>query len=93
VVGEGVQLARLVRRVEPKYPVLPLQARMEGKVVLRAVIAKDGTIQSLEVMSGHPLFIDAAREAIAQWRYQVTLLHGEPVEVETQITVVFTLRK
>jgi protein TonB len=93
VVSEGVQAARLVRRVEPKYPVLPLQARMEGKVVLRAVIAKDGTIQSLEVMSGSPLFVDAAREAIAQWRYQPTLLNGVPVEVETVITVVFAFKR
>ncbi len=89
----AVQEARLVRRVEPRYPPLPRSAGIEGKVVLRAVIAKDGTIQSLEVMSGHPLFVYAAREAIAQWRYQPTLLHGEPVEVETQITVVFTLRR
>ncbi len=92
-VPPAVQEARLVRRVEPKYPPLPKSAGIEGKVVLRAVIAKDGTIQSLEIVSGHPLFIDAARDAIAQWRYQPTLLHGEPVEVETVITVVFTLRR
>jgi protein TonB len=61
--------------------------------VLRAVIAKDGTIQSLEVVSGSPLFIEASREAIAQWRYQPTLLNGEAVEVETVITVVFTLKR
>jgi protein TonB len=93
VVPPAVQEARLVYRAEPKYPPLPLQARMEGKVVLRAVIAKDGTIQSLEVVSGHPLFIEASREAIGRWRYQPTLLHGEPVEVETVITVVFTLKR
>jgi protein TonB len=88
-----VQEARLVYRVDPKYPPLPRSAGIEGKVVLRAIIAKDGTIQSLEVVSGNPLFIYAAREAIAQWRYQPTLLHGEPVEVETAITVVFTLKR
>ena len=93
VVPPAVQEARLVYRVEPKYPPVPLRARMEGKVVLRAVIAKDGTIQSLEVVSGHPLFIEASLEAIGRWRYQPTLLHGEPVEVETVITVVFTLRR
>lgn len=93
VVSEGVQAARLVRRVEPKYPALPRSAGIEGKVVLRAIIAKDGTIQSLEVISGHPLFIEAAREAIGQWRYQPTLLNGVPVEVETQITVVFSMRR
>ncbi len=92
-VPPAVQEARLVRRVEPKYPALPKSAGIEGRVVLRAVIAKDGTIQSLEVVSGSPLFVEASREAIAQWRYQPTLLHGEPVEVETMITVVFTLRR
>jgi protein TonB len=93
VVSEGVQAARLVHRVEPKYPPLARSAGIEGKVVLRAIIAKDGTIQSLEVLSGHPLFIEAAREAIGQWRYQPTLLSGVPVEVETQITVVFSMRR
>jgi protein TonB len=93
VVSEGVQAARLVYRVEPKYPPLPRSAGIEGKVVLRAIIAKDGTIQSLEVLSGHPLFIEAAREAIGQWRYQPTLLSGVPVEVETQITIIFTQRR
>lgn len=92
-VSEGVQAARLVHRVEPKYPPLPRSAGIEGKVVLRAIIAKDGTIQSLEVLSGHPLFIEAAREAIGQWRFQPTLLSGVPVEVETQITVVFSMRR
>ena len=93
VVSEGVQTARLVHRVEPKYPPLPRHAGIEGKVVLRAIIAKDGTIQSLEVMSGSPLFVEAAREAIAQWRFQPTLLSGVPVEVETQITVVFIMKR
>jgi len=93
VVSEGVQTARLVYRVDPKYPPLPRSAGIEGKVVLRAIIAKDGTMQSLETVSGNPLFIFAAREAIVQWRYQATLLHGEPVEVETVITVVFTLKR
>lgn len=92
-VPPAVQEARLVRRVEPKYPPLPKSAGLEGKVVLRAIIAKDGTIQSLEVVSGSPLFIAATTEAILQWRYQPTLLHGEPVEVETMITVFFTLRR
>jgi len=92
-VSEPVQLARLVRRVEPVYPRMLITNRIEGKVELRAVIAKDGTIQSLEVLSGNPLFVRAAREAIEQWRYQPTMLNGEPVEVETIITVVFTLRR
>ncbi|MCL5288755.1 MAG: energy transducer TonB [Acidobacteria bacterium] len=93
VVPPAVQEARLIFRVQPIYPPLPRSAGIEGKVVLRAVIAKDGTIQSLETVSGNPLFIIATREAILRWRYQPTLLHGEPVEVETVITVVFTLRR
>jgi protein TonB len=93
VVPPAVQEARLVYRVDPKYPPLARSAGIEGKVVLRAIVAKDGTIQSLEVVSGSPLFIYAARDAIAQWRYQPTLLHGEPVEVETQITVVFIMKR
>ncbi|HEV8384640.1 MAG TPA: TonB family protein [Candidatus Acidoferrales bacterium] len=92
-VSPAVQAARLILRVEPKYPSPAKSAGIEGKVVLRAVIAKDGTIQSLEVVSGNPLFIETSREAIAQWRYQPTLLHGAPVEVETLITIVFTLRR
>lgn len=92
-VSEGVQAARLIWRVEPKYPPFARSAGMEGKVVLRAIIGKDGTIQSLEVLSGSPLFVAAAREAIAQWRYQPTLLHGEPVEVETVISVIFIMRR
>ena len=82
-------MAASTRREMP----LPRSAGIEGKVVLRAIIDKDGRIQSLEVLSGHPLFIEAAREAIGQWRYQPTLLSGVPVEVETQITVIFTRRR
>ena len=92
-VSEPIQFARLVHRVEPVYPRMLVAARIEGRVILRAVIAKDGTIQSLEVLSGNPLFGQAAREAIERWRYQPTLLNGEPVEVETVITVIFTLKR
>lgn len=89
--GEGVQRALLVRRVEPRYPPLARSARIQGTVELRAIIARDGSIQSLEALSGHPLLVPAAMEAIQQWRYQPTLLNGQPVEVETRISVIFTL--
>jgi len=91
--SEGVQQALLVRRIEPSYPILARQAGVEGTVRLHAVIGRDGTIRELEVLSGHPLLVNAARDAVREWRYQPTLLNGEPVEVETYITVVFQLRR
>jgi len=90
-VGGNVQQAKLVRQPRPVYPPLAKQARIQGVVKLSAVIAKNGTIQQLEVISGHPLLVPAALEAVKQWVYQPTLLNGEPVEVVTQIDVNFTL--
>jgi protein TonB len=91
VVGGNVQQARLIAKPTPVYPPLARQARIQGTVRLQAIIAKDGTIQSLEVVSGHPLLVQSALDAVRQWRYQPTLLNGEPVEVSTTIDVVFTL--
>ena len=90
-IGGNVQQAKLVRQPKPVYPPLAKQARISGVVHLAAVISKDGTIQDLKVISGHPLLIPAALEAVKQWVYQPTLLNGEPVEVSTQIDVNFTL--
>jgi len=90
-VGGQVQQARLISQPRPLYPPLAKQARISGTVVLQAVIAKDGTIQELQVLSGHPLLVAAALDAVKQWRYQPTLLNSEPVEVVTTISVVFTL--
>ena len=90
-VGGNVQQAKLVRQPRPVYPPLAKQARIQGVVKLSAIIARDGTIQHLEVISGHPLLIPSALEAVKQWVYQPTLLNGEPVEVVTQIDVNFTL--
>ena len=67
------------------------QARIQGTVRFEAVIAKDGTIQQLRLVSGHPLLIPSAQEAVKQWVYQPTQLNGEPVEVATTIDVNFTL--
>jgi protein TonB len=90
-VSEGVQEALLVRRVLPVYPELAKRMHLEGTVVLRAVIGRDGMVRSVEVVTGHPMLAKAAREAVLEWRYQPTLLNGEPVEVETAITVHFVL--
>ena len=90
-VGGNVQAARIVNRVQPVYPPLARQTRISGTVRLHAIISKDGTIQQLEVISGHPLLQQAALDAVRQWRYQPTLLNGEPVEIDTTIQVKFTL--
>jgi protein TonB len=90
-IGGNVQQAKLVRQPKPVYPPLAKQARISGVVHLAAVISKDGTIQDLKVISGHPLLIPSALEAVKQWVYQPTQLNGEPVEVSTQIDVNFTL--
>jgi len=90
-IGGNVQSAKLVRQPKPVYPPLAKQARISGTVKLAAVIAKDGSIQDLKVISGHPLLIPAALAAVKQWVYQPTLLNNEPVEVSTQIDVNFTL--
>jgi periplasmic protein TonB len=81
----------LIRRVQPVYPPLAMQIRREGRVELHAIIATDGTIQSLEVVNADPLFIQSALAAVREWRYRPTILDGQPVEVDTQITVIYTL--
>lgn len=81
----------LIHRVEPVYPTLAKQIHKEGRVELRAIIGTDGTIQSLQVVSGDPLFLISAREAVEQWRYRPTYLNGQPVEIDTYITVVYTI--
>lgn len=91
--GGDVQDARIIHRVLPAYPPLARQAGIEGKVVFRAVISAQGLIRSLELVSGHPLLVRAAREAVSQWRYRPTLLNGEPCEVDTVIEVNFTLHR
>lgn len=91
--GGNVQAARLINRVQPTYPPLARQARIQGTVRLHAIIAKDGTVQQLEVLSGHPLLVQSALDAVRQWRYQPTLLNGEPVEVDTTVDVIFSLNQ
>jgi protein TonB len=90
-VGGQVEAAKLIFQPKPEYPPLAKMARIQGTVRLEAVISRDGTIQDLKVLSGHPLLVKAALEAVQRWRYQPTLLNGEPVEVITEIDVNFTL--
>jgi len=90
-VGGNVQQAMLIAQPRPLYPPLAKQARIQGTVELNAIIGKDGTVQNLTVVKGHPLLVQAALDAVKQWRYKPTLLNGEPVEVQTTIDVNFTL--
>ena len=90
-IGGNVQQTKLLKQPHPVYPPEAKQARIQGQVQLRAVIATDGTIKSLEVISGEPVLVQAAMEAVRQWVYEPTLLNGNPVEVITQIDVNFTL--
>jgi periplasmic protein TonB len=89
--SQGVMAASLVNKVDPAYPPVARAAHISGKVVLRAIIGTDGAVREIQVMSGSPLLAQAARAAVEQWRYRPTLLSGEPVEVETLITVDFRL--
>ncbi len=90
-VGGNVQAAKLTNKVMPQYPPLAKQARIQGTVKLQAMIAKDGSVENLKVVSGHPLLVPAALQAVRQWKYQPTVLNGQPVEVLTEIDVNFTL--
>ncbi len=90
-VSSGVALGLLIRQVKPEYPALARQARIQGTVMLQATIGKDGMVQNLRVLSGHPMLTGAAIAAARQWLYKPYYLNGEPVEVETQINVIFTL--
>jgi len=90
-VGGNVQAAMVLNYVQPVYPPLAKQARIQGVARFNVVINKDGTIQDLQPVSGHPLLIEAAVDAVRQWSYRPTLLNGQPVEVATVVDVNFTL--
>jgi periplasmic protein TonB len=90
-VSSGVSTGLLLRKVNPNYPPLARQARIQGTVILQAEISKTGDIQNLRLVSGHPMLAPAAIEAVKQWKYKPYLLNGEPVEVETTVQVNFTL--
>jgi periplasmic protein TonB len=88
-----IDAALLTHRVEPAYPQLARQIHRSGKVELHALIAIDGSIQSLQLVSGDPMFVQSAMDAVRQWRYKPTLLNGQPVEIDTFITVIYTLNQ
>jgi periplasmic protein TonB len=90
--GGKVQAANLIYQVSPVYPPLARQARVQGVVVMEALINREGLIESLHIVSGHPLLNQAALDAVKQWKYRPTMLNGEPVEVITTVTVTFTFR-
>jgi protein TonB len=91
-VGGEVQEARLVHQVKPVYPPLARRARLEGTVQLRIVIGVSGTVPSMEVIKGHSLLLDAAKEAVGQWRYTPMLVDNRPVEFATEVSVQFHLQ-
>jgi TonB family protein len=90
-VGGNVQATNLVAKVDPVYPPLALQARIQGTVRFNTVIGKDGHIENLTLISGHPLLVGASQQAVQQWVYKPTLLNGQPVEVISTIDVNFSL--
>jgi periplasmic protein TonB len=90
-VGGNVQAAALLNQVHPEYPMIAKTAHVSGTVILHAIIAKDGSIQELQYVSGPPLLMKSAMDAVKQWRYKPTQLNGDPVEVDTTISVVFSL--
>jgi TonB family protein len=91
-IGGNVQREKLVSKVEPVYPREAIDNKIEGTVVLHVVLGTEGNVVRIEVASGHPLLVQAATDAVRQWRYRPTLLNGEAVEVDTQINVIFSLR-
>jgi len=90
-ISQGVISGNLINKVTPVYPPIAKQAHITGDVILQAVISKQGTIEGLKVISGHPMLINNAVEAVRQWRYKPYILNGEPVEVDTTITVKFSM--
>ncbi len=83
----------LISQVKPQYPPIARTAGIQGQVVLQAIVSREGTIENLKVLSGHPLLVRSAIEAVSQWRYRPYYLNGEPIEVETQVTVNFSLNR
>lgn len=90
-VGSTQMADQIVKKVAPEYPPLARQARIQGSVILKVQINKSGDVVNLQLFSGHPMLAPAAIEAVKQWKYKPFLLNGEPVEVETSVTVNFTL--
>jgi len=90
-VGKNLQEANLLNQVAPVYPPVAKQARIQGMVVLEVTISREGDVSDARILSGHPLLIEAALEAVRQWKYKPTQLNGQPVEVVSSVEVQFTL--
>ena len=90
-IGGNVEAARLIHEVQPQFPLLASEARIGGTVRLTAIIGRDGTVQDLSLVSGQPLLVKAAMDAVKQWVYKPTYLNGAPVEVVTEVDVNFRL--
>ncbi|MGA9471700.1 MAG: energy transducer TonB [Terriglobales bacterium] len=90
-VSQGVSQGLLIKKVTPIYPEYARQNRIQGQVILQAEISKSGDIDDLQLVSGDPELAPSAIEAVKQWKYKPYLLQGQPVRVETQIVVNFTL--
>ncbi|MGH9556537.1 MAG: energy transducer TonB [Terriglobales bacterium] len=91
-ISQGVAQRNIVVQPQPKYPRKAIEKRLEGLVVFKVVISKDGTLKEVEVKSGEPILAEAAEKAVRKWRYKPYFLNGEPVEVETQVTIKFNLK-
>jgi periplasmic protein TonB len=91
MVTSGISSGLLLAKIEPVYPPVARQARVQGTVVLTAIIGKDGLIKDLSLVSGHPLLVPAAIDSVKQRKYRPYLLNGHPVEVQTQVQINFTL--
>ncbi len=89
--GGVVQQSKLIRKIEPAYPQIAIRARVSGTVILDVRIDEEGNVENIRVLQGHPLLIDAAKEAVMQWKYSPTILNGEPVPVVAMVTVIFSL--
>jgi len=92
-VGGDIQQAKLIRQIAPVYPALCKQIKLEGELTLRAVVARDGSVQELTYVSGPACFLQSAMDAVAQWRYSPTLLNGQTVEVETVVRVIYRMNR
>jgi periplasmic protein TonB len=90
-IGGKVQEAKLIRKVTPDYPELPRRAHISGAVIMEVVVDEEGNVSEVKVRQGHPLLVEAAVQAVKQWRYSPTLLNGEPVPVVSTVTIIFSL--
>ena len=91
-IGGNVQAPKLLNRVNPEYPVQAKVAGIQGTVKLHVILAKDGSVRQLDVVSGDPQLVESAIKAVKQWKYEPTLLNGQAIEVDTVVGVVFQLR-